>query len=78
MSDLQKLGRELDYFYEDVQEVLPNYSKSIMYPLHNIFEQIINTNTPPQEEVELINRVYSVIQDIQNEWKGLQSENYNK
>lgn len=78
MSDLQKLGRELDYFYEDVQEVLPNYSKSIMYPLHNIFEQIINTNTPPQEEVELINRVYSVIQDIQNEWKGLLSENYNK
>ena len=78
MSDLQKLGKELDYFYEDIQEVLPNYSKSIMYPLHNIFEQIINSNTPPQEEVELINKVYSVIQDIQNEWKGLLSENYNK
>lgn len=74
MSDLQKLGRELDYFYEDVQEVLPNYSKSIMYPLHNIFEQIINSNTPPQEEVELINKVYSVIQDIQSEWRGLLSE----
>ena len=78
MSDLQKLGKELDYFYEDIQEVLPNYSKSIMYPLHNIFEQIINSNTPPQEEVELINKVYSVIQDIQSEWRGLLSEKYIK
>ena len=78
MSNLQKLGRELDYFYEDVQEVLPNYSKSIMYPLHSIFEQIINSSTPPEEEAELINRLYSVIQDIQNEWRGLLSENYKK
>ncbi len=77
MSDLQKLGRELDYFFEDIQELLPDYSKSIMYPLHNIFEQIIKSNTPLEQEIELINKLYEVIQDTQNEWRGILSENNN-
>lgn len=78
MSDLQKLGRELDYFYEDVQELIPNYSKSIMYPLHSIFEQIVNSNTHPQEEAPLITVLYQTIQDIQNEWRGILSENFSR
>jgi hypothetical protein len=78
MSDLQKLGRELDYFYEDVQELLPNYTKSIMHPLHQIFERIVESNTPPEEELDLINKLYSVIQDTQNEWRGLLSETFDK
>jgi hypothetical protein len=78
MSDLQKLGRELDYFYEDVQELLPNYTKSIMYPLHQIFERIVQSNTPPEQEVDLIKEIYKVLENIQNEWRGILSETYNK
>lgn len=78
MSALQKLGRELDYFYEDIQELLPDYSKSIMYPLHNLFTQLIQTGTSLQEETELVQTLYRIIQDTKNEWRGILSEDYTK
>lgn len=78
MSDLQKLGRELDYFYEDIHELLPDYSKSIMYPLHSLFTQLIQTGTSLQEETELVQTLYRIIQDTKNEWKGILSEDYAK
>lgn len=76
VSDLQKLGRELDYFYEDIQELLPDYSKSIMYPLHNLFVQLIQTGRSLEEEVELVQTLYKIIQNTQNEWRGILSEVY--
>ena len=78
MSDLQKLGIELDYFYEDVQELIPNYSNSIMYPLHRLFLQLIDSNISLQGETTIINEIYQEIQDTQNEWRGILSENSNK
>ena len=76
MSDLQKLGRELDYFSEDVQQLLPDYTMSIMYPLHKLFVQLIETSTSLEDEKVLVNTLYQVIQDTQNEWRGILSENY--
>jgi len=78
VSDLQKLGIELDYFYEDVQELIPNYSNSIMYPLHRLFLQLIDSNISLQGETTIINEIYQEIQDTQNEWRGILSENSNK
>lgn len=74
MSDLQKLGRELDYFYEDVKELLPDYTKSIMYTLHKLFLELIKTGTSYEEETTQIATLYQVIQDIQDEWRGILSE----
>lgn len=76
MSDLQKLGRELDYFSEDVQQLLPDYTMSIMYPLHKLFVQLIETSTSLEDEKVLVNTLYQVIQDTQNQWRGILSENY--
>lgn len=76
MSDLQKLGRELDYFSEDVQQLLPDYTMSIMYPLHKLFVQLIETSTSLEDEKVLVDTLYQVIQDTQNEWRGILSENY--
>lgn len=78
MSNLQKLGRELDYFYEDVRELLPEYTSSIMYPLHNLFLELITTGISYEEEVKLIDVLYDLIQDIQNEWRGILSEAFDK
>jgi hypothetical protein len=78
VSNLQKLGRELDYFYEDIQELLPDYSKSIMYPLHKLFTQLIQTETSLQEETELVQALYKIVQDTKNEWRGILSEDYSK
>ena len=77
MSDLQKLGRELDYFYGDVKELLPNYTDSIIYPLHKLFVQLIQTGTSLEDESILVGTLYKVIQDIQNEWRSILSETYN-
>ena len=74
VSDLQDLGRELDYFYEDIQELLPDYSRSIMYPLHNLFTQLIQTGTSLEEELELVQTLYEIIQNTKNEWRGILSE----
>ena len=74
MSDLQKLGRELDYFYEDVQELLPNYTESILQPLYNLFEELIKTGTPQEEENTLILELYQTIKYIQDQWRGILSE----
>jgi hypothetical protein len=78
VSDLQKLGRELDYFYEDIQELLPDYSKSIMYSLHKLFTQLIQTGTSLEEETELVQTLYTIIQDTKSEWRGILSEDYSK
>lgn len=78
MSNLQDLGRELDYFYEDIQELLPDYSKSIMYSLHKLFTQLIQTGTSLEEETELVQTLYKIIQNTQNEWRGILSEVYSK